>query len=91
MRVAHTGAATPLASLEDDVATAARIGADGLEIWAPKLGPALERGGPAALAALLRRHRVAVVSLAPVPDVLFRDPAGLEETAERVIRSLGEQ
>ncbi len=86
MRVAHTGAATPLASLEDDVATAARIGADGLEIWAPKLGPALERGGPAALAALLRRHRVAVVSLAPVPDVLFRDPGGLEETVERVHR-----
>ena len=86
MRVAHTGAATPLASLEEDVATAARIGADGLEIWAPKLGPALERGGPAALAALLRRHRVAVVSLAPVPDVLFRDPGGLEETAERVHR-----
>ena len=86
MRIAHTGAATPLVSLEDDVAIAARIGADGLEIWAPKLGPALERGGPAGLGGLLRRNRVAAVSVAPVPDVLFRDEAGFEETVARIHR-----
>jgi 2-keto-myo-inositol isomerase len=86
VRVAHTGAATPRLSLEDDIAVAAGIGADGLEIWAPKLGPALERAGPAGLAALLRRHRVAVVSLGPVPDALACDPAGTEETVARVHR-----
>ena len=43
MRIAHTGAATPSASLEGDILTAARLGADGLEIWAPKLASVLER------------------------------------------------
>jgi 2-keto-myo-inositol isomerase len=86
VRVAHTGASTPLLSLEDDVAIAAGIGADGLEIWAPKLGPALERAGPAGLTALLRRHQVTVVSLAPVPDALSCDQAGAEEALARVHR-----
>lgn len=86
MRVAHTGASTPSASLEDDVGAAARIGADGLEVWAPKLRAALEPGGPAGVAATLRRHRMAAVSIAAVEDVLFRDRAGLEEATANVHR-----
>jgi 2-keto-myo-inositol isomerase len=86
VRVAHTGAATPATSIDDDIRVAQRIGADGLELWIPKLGTSLERLGPAGLQDALRRHRVPPLTLAPVDDVLFRDPAGAEEALATVHR-----
>jgi sugar phosphate isomerase/epimerase len=87
MRWIASGLATPAASLEDDCRAAARLPADGLELALPKLGPALERHGPAGLAALLRRHAVRAFSLAPVEDVTFRDAAGSEAVVEAVHRA----
>jgi 2-keto-myo-inositol isomerase len=86
VRVAHTGAATPVVSLDDDIRIAERVAADGLELWVPKLWPSLERVGIEGLKSALRRQRVAPLTLAPVADVLFRDLAGIEETIAAVHR-----
>jgi sugar phosphate isomerase/epimerase len=86
VRVAHTGAATPATSLPDDIVIAGRIDADGLEVWAPKLAPALAADGLAGLRERFRRERVRALSIAPVADVLFRDQAGREEAAATVHR-----
>jgi|GEM_PF-2341063 len=87
MRFVASGLATPAAPLEEDVRAAARVGADGLELARGKLAAALERAGPAGLAALLRRQGVRAVSIAAVEDVTFRDREGAEMVTEAVHRT----
>lgn len=84
MRLALAGAATPALELADALAAAGAAGYDAVELWLPAVWPALERIGPDGLGALLRRQRLAPVALGPIPDVTFRDPAGLEAAVDRV-------
>jgi 2-keto-myo-inositol isomerase len=95
VRLGCSGASVPDLPLESELAAVAAAGFDALEIWLPKLWPALERSGPEALAATIKRARLSPISLAPIADATFRDLAGREAVAAQVhgaaalARSLG--
>jgi len=81
VRVAYTGACAPGLSLDDELGVVASAGYDGVELWLPKVWPALERPGPEALVALMKKRGLAAVALAPIAEATFRDAAGLETVA----------
>jgi sugar phosphate isomerase/epimerase len=95
MRLALSGASVPDLLLESELPAAAAAGFDAVELWLPKLWPALERSGPQALASAIKRQRLSLAALAPIGDATFRDLAGREVLAAQVhgaaalARSLG--
>jgi 2-keto-myo-inositol isomerase len=84
VRLALSGASLPDLPLEEGLEIAAAAGFDAVELWLPSVWPALERLGPDGLASRLVRQRLAVVALAPIADVTFRDRAGREAVAAEV-------
>lgn len=84
MRLALGGGCTPHLPLAAALTAAREAGYDAVELSLPMLWPALEQVGPDGVAALLGRGRLAAVALGPVPDVTFRDPAGLEAVLDQV-------
>ena len=84
MKLALSGACAPDWPLEDELAGAAAAGYDTVELWLPKVWAVLERSGPDAVAAALRRRRLSAAALAPIPDATFRDRTGLEAVTAAV-------
>jgi 2-keto-myo-inositol isomerase len=90
-----SGASVPDLPLEAELAAAAAAGFDAGELWLPKLWPALERLGPEALVAAVKRARLAVVALAAIGEATFRDQSGRDALsaqmhgAAALARSLG--
>ena len=83
VRLALSGACAPDWPLEDELTAAAAAGYEAVELWLPKLWAVLERSGPDAVAAGLKRRHLAPAALAPIADATFRAGAGLEAvTAE---------
>jgi 2-keto-myo-inositol isomerase len=95
VRLALSGASVPDLPLESELTAAAAGGFDAIELWLPKLWPALERSGPEALTSSIKRARLSPTSLAAITDATFRDLAGREALAAQVhgaaalARSLG--
>ncbi len=84
MRLALSGAGAPDWPLDDELAAAAAAGYEAVELWLPKLWAGLERSGPEAVAALLKRHHLAAAALAPIAAATFRDRGGLEAVTAQV-------
>jgi 2-keto-myo-inositol isomerase len=84
VRLALSGACAPDWPLEDELAGAAAAGYEAVELWLPKLWAVLERSGPEAVAAALKRRHLAAAALAPITEATFRDRAGLEGVTAEV-------
>jgi 2-keto-myo-inositol isomerase len=84
VRLALSGACAPDWPLEDELAGAAAAGYEAVELWLPKLWAVLERSGPEAVAAALKRRHLAAAALAPIAEATFRDRAGLEAVTAEV-------
>lgn len=84
MRLALSGACVPDWPLDEELAGAAAAGYEAVELWLPKLWRELERRGPEAVAAALKRRNLAAAALAPIPDATFRERVGLEAVTAQV-------
>jgi 2-keto-myo-inositol isomerase len=84
VRLALSGACAPDWPLEDELAGAAAAGYEAVELWLPKLWAVLERSGPEAVAAALKRLHLTAAALAPIAEATFRDRAGLEAVTAEV-------
>jgi 2-keto-myo-inositol isomerase len=84
VRLALSGACAPDWPLEDELTAAAAAGYEAVELWLPKLWAVLERSGPDAVAAALKRRHLAPAALAPIADATFRAGAGLEAVTAEV-------
>jgi 2-keto-myo-inositol isomerase len=84
VRLALSGAGAPDWPLDDELAAAAAAGYEAVELWLPKLWAGLERSGPEAVAALLKRYHLAAAALAPIAAATFRDRGGLEAVTAQV-------